>query len=414
MNTELSVSRKYFLSLVALAVLVPLTGCGGGSSKSDGLSSVGRTAFDWTDTGRAEKWGPTAGSSRKIAVYFWYPATKPANATPGPFLDTNQSAAVEPVLGIPAATIRSFPTKSYINAAPTTGRAFPVLVMSHGNGMHPLLYNSTAEYLAARGYLVVGVAHTYNAAWTLFSDNSLAVSDAGTDPSLVEPQLTPTSGAADFDANWRNAAKVDQEVTADLPFVLDKLAALNAAPGAFQGRIDLDRVGVFGHSFGGSHAFRMLREDSRVRAAAVLDGSLINLDFAEGANRPLLIFAGERSTEAENAAFRQTLIDGGMTASQADVIVARGESDRKAFENSTDALYIRLTKARHSNFTDLGLLAAYGVPQDDISTTAPAAALLDTMHQYLVGFFNEKLRGQSAPILRRTPGSPDVTLETRP
>ncbi|MEI0739748.1 hypothetical protein VQ056_29130 [Paenibacillus sp. JTLBN-2024] len=42
----------------------------------------------------------------------------------------------------------------------------------------------------------------------------------------------------------------------------------------FSGRLDLNKVGMFGHSFGGATAAQMLLADGRVKAALNMDGTL--------------------------------------------------------------------------------------------------------------------------------------------
>jgi pimeloyl-ACP methyl ester carboxylesterase len=59
---------------------------------------------------------------------------------------------------------------------------------------------------------------------------------------------------------------------ADLTFVLDQLAALNAGGNSdFSGRFDLSRIAIVGHSLGGLTAIRALENEPRVKAAVLLD-----------------------------------------------------------------------------------------------------------------------------------------------
>ena len=60
---------------------------------------------------------------------------------------------------------------------------------------------------------------------------------------------------------------------ADARFVLDELAGLERS-GVFKGRLDLGRIGMFGHSLGGAAAASTMLVDRRVRAGADLDGLL--------------------------------------------------------------------------------------------------------------------------------------------
>ena len=60
----------------------------------------------------------------------------------------------------------------------------------------------------------------------------------------------------------------------DLVFVLNQLEQLEsgAVHSPFQERLDLDRIGVFGHSFGGRVAARACQLDDRLKAGILCDG----------------------------------------------------------------------------------------------------------------------------------------------
>ena len=69
----------------------------------------------------------------------------------------------------------------------------------------------------------------------------------------------------------------------------DQLERLPAeATGLLGGRLDLDRLGAFGHSFGGNAALQWCRDDRRCRAAANLDGALWTEVGRSGLDRPAL------------------------------------------------------------------------------------------------------------------------------
>src|SRR6202049_5293986 len=61
---------------------------------------------------------------------------------------------------------------------------------------------------------------------------------------------------------------------ADIAFVLDQLERLNVSDptGKFTGRLDMTRVGVFGHSFGGAKDAQFCSQDSRCKAGIDVDG----------------------------------------------------------------------------------------------------------------------------------------------
>ena len=63
--------------------------------------------------------------------------------------------------------------------------------------------------------------------------------------------------------------------------MLDELEKLDRTPGhPLESRLRMDRVGAYGHSFGGAVSVELAREDSRVRAALELDGVLHGAAFS--------------------------------------------------------------------------------------------------------------------------------------
>ncbi len=84
--------------------------------------------------------------------------------------------------------------------------------------------------------------------------------------------------------------------TEDIIFLLDELKTLNNKDELIKERLDLDKIGIMGHSLGAAAVFKAASEDARIKAVVMLDGSLqiINLtkEILEGKKlyTPLLNF----------------------------------------------------------------------------------------------------------------------------
>jgi dienelactone hydrolase len=137
--------------------------------------------------------------------------------------------------------------------------------------------------LASHGYVVVGLNHTYETAVTVFADGRIIPMN----PDAVADVLGPQTGP--HEERFRQRAAVCDYKAADLASVADRLAkrAVDAV-GPLGGRVDLDRLGAFGHSFGGNAALEWCRNDQRCLAAANLDGALWTEVGRVGLNRPVL------------------------------------------------------------------------------------------------------------------------------
>lgn len=112
-------------------------------------------------------------------------------------------------------------------SAPATGADLPVLLFSHGNGSSADAYGPLVHGWAAQGFVVVQPTHL----------DSRTLGLAPTDPR--RPLL------------WRHRAQ-------DLTRILDQLDQLAAAVPHLRGRLDLQRIAVAGHSWGGQTAGMLL------------------------------------------------------------------------------------------------------------------------------------------------------------
>jgi pimeloyl-ACP methyl ester carboxylesterase len=84
--------------------------------------------------------------------------------------------------------------------------------------------------------------------------------------------------------------KVMRTWTADSRFVLDRMARLNAndPSGRLTGAMNLEAVGVMGHSIGGATAAQFCHDDARCRAGIDIDGRLYGSVVPEAIGPPFL------------------------------------------------------------------------------------------------------------------------------
>jgi pimeloyl-ACP methyl ester carboxylesterase len=71
--------------------------------------------------------------------------------------------------------------------------------------------------------------------------------------------------------------------------------------------MDFDRLGVFGHSFGGATALEFCHEDSRCKAAADLDGIPFGSVVREGLAKPCMFLLSDHSREMADPSSKQVL-----------------------------------------------------------------------------------------------------------
>ncbi|WP_330293368.1 alpha/beta hydrolase family protein [Streptomyces sp. NBC_00576] len=350
-----------------------------------GRYQVGEVPVHLVDHSRPDPW-QTSQNYRELMVSVYYPTTHTAHHPAAPYMLPRAAAHFDSVtandylgMNLPTGQVNWAATATHaVQGAPVArgdgGR--PVLIYSPGLG-EPRTWGTTlVADLASRGYVVVTIDNTYESPEVQFPNGSLAT------------MVTPT----DPDAFIKKALAVR---TADTSFVLDQLSLLNAGhnpdvdgrrlPHGLAGSLALSRVGMFGHSMGGTATATAMDADPRISAGINMDGNLTNFDgtlmpVAEhGLARPLLLIGKDGSTDTGPGwqAFRA------RTPGWTRQLTLRG--------------------SEHASFTDAeALLPQLGLPPatqtQNIGTIDPATAIR-TNEAYLSAYFDHWLRGRSGRLL---------------
>lgn len=151
--------------------------------------------------------------------------------------------------------------------APAQAIRRPVLLYTPGGSDPRTIGTGVAEELAGRGYVVVTIDHPGEPGAVEFPDGRIR--EYGLPGTPEDPRIFRTM--------------IDTRL-ADVRFVLDELTALaagrnpdaeaRALPAHLGRALDLRRVGIYGHSAGGTAAAQALYEDRRIAAAVNLEGYL--------------------------------------------------------------------------------------------------------------------------------------------
>lgn len=218
-----------------------------------GAYAVGRTIYEWTDSDRAEIYSDAPDARRELLVAIWYPADASADAAPAPYLPGIWSDVFKQAFGIDTTVVQNHAYADVPVAA--AAASYSVLVFQPGNMTVLFTYATLLEEIASHGYVVAAINPTYNAPITIFSDGRM---------------LQAVAEAAQTDQ-----AQLDVW-TADALFVVNQLETLNADDARFAGKLDLERLGFFGHSFGGATAANVCHLDERCTAGINLSGAVHN------------------------------------------------------------------------------------------------------------------------------------------
>ena len=265
-KTKINTITKGFLSgWFGLAVLLPWLIPVFALPNPGGSYSVGTETFHWVDSSRMEWFtDENLNDVREIIVQVWYPAFKNAEINPEPYLDFIDLRAK--TLAGAGAIPEFFPghlnhiyTNSFKNIPIiNSDQLMPVVIFSHGITGTRHLHQALYEFLVSRGFIVLALDHSFDANLTIFPDGHLA--DYRSD-------ITGHPDSANVRTMQMNTR------VADISFILDQLDKIQSGEieSQIHTKIDLERIAVGGHSYGGSTATVVSQRDNRIKACFVLD-----------------------------------------------------------------------------------------------------------------------------------------------
>jgi predicted dienelactone hydrolase len=323
---------RKFVTMVAVLLAVVLVPPAGATADQlvlpapTGKQPVGRDVLHLVDEDRPDPWVPTG--PRELMVSVWYPA-----------------AATSGITDVPADSLTRGRTHAR-DGAPRLPGSRPLVVLSPGLAFPRWTLTTLAEDLASRGYVVVGVDHTYEGAAVTFPDGRVAacvVCQGG------------TSGAA-----------IAASRAVDISFVLDRVLA------RYPRMIDPGRIAVVGHSIGGAAAATTMLADERVDAGANLDGTF-QPALTEDLPRPFLALSAEDRSPGQNPNWDAT------------------------WPHLTGwRRWLHVPDMQHASASDAAVVVEWlGLPAQAL----PGTRVVEIIRTYVAAFADEHLRRRPQPLL---------------
>lgn len=267
----------------------------------NGPDLIGTESIVIVDESRFEQYGTDSNQYRRFKIQIWYPAETVDGYSQEPWIGDGLpvARAISKDYGLPSFAldhIVDIMSHAYIDA-PISEAAdqYPVVVISHGWSGTRFLHTDYAEALASRGYIVVGIEHTYGSVATVFGEDDIAYRNADA--------LPPRETTPDF---LTYANQLVYTYAGDVTKTLDYLEEINASGSGsrFSGRLDLTEIGFLGHSTGGGGDVAVALNDDRVKALMGLDAWVEPIDsteIAKGLDMPsLFIRSGAWETGNNN------------------------------------------------------------------------------------------------------------------
>lgn len=363
-----------------------------------GTYEVGTKIFEMVDDTRQEQFTKDD-DNRSILVKVWYPAEIDEDMKVEKYWDSEGVTGEAYSLNAGMGTfwyshLAVSDTNSYIDAdISDVENQYPVIIYSPS--FYGLNTENTmlCEELASQGYVVFAISHTYESIVSIMPDGEAihgdleyfneVYNDNYEQEVLLYEQYREANNRDESVSILRQILTVDDSTTEmirirtqDIHFVLDEIEILNESD-FFESRLDMQKVGVIGWSFGGASAQEAMMVDDRIMAAVNMDGWPYGENFGAGSfiEKPFMMFCNGDNDE--------------MDESVADMIYERADSDtyRIVIEDTT-----------HINFWDFPMLLGvykyigYWGKQDPY--------VMNEIHQaFTVRFFDKYLKAEDIDII---------------
>jgi len=366
------------------------------------------------DTSRQEVFSTDTNARRELIVQIWYPAKKDSTSSSTPYI---QDAAA---VAIALARLHNYPDflfkhLNYVttNATESVSVAdnkpiYPVLIFLEGLTGYRQMNTFQVEELVSNGYIVVGIDQPGAAASVVFPDGHQI---AGLSKNQMDPLMQQSVNPAEKAPLLNGQAFKDGIIpyfAQDVSFTLNQLASLNNADpnNILAGKLDLQRTGMFGVSYGGIVAAEACLNDPRLKACLVMDVLMTANVVQKGLQQPSMWITRDADTmrlEREKA--------GGWTEED----IKQTQTTMRSAYNSLpgDGYFVQIPGMFHIDLTDLSYASPF-FPKIGFSGPIGIQRAHDIINTYSVAFFDKHLKGTTSTLLNRTTKQyPEVIFETR-
>lgn len=341
-----------------------------------GPLQIGTAIYEFTDTTRKELYSGKD-EPRRFMIQIWYPANISTTDKRAAWMADAEiyAPAVATHINLPSyfldhLALVQIPAYKDAQAA-KTGGGYPVILFSHGwNGFNAQNTGQALD-LASRGFVVIAIQHTYGAVTTVFPDGTIAPNNREALPEDAD------------DPNYEIVArKLVDQWAGDMSFVLDQFQGLNEDAGnALFQKLDMERIGVYGHSTGGGAAIQFCGVDPRCKAVLGMDPFM----------RPVSVEVIENGL-SQSAFFM-------FSQNWADLVDSKNNKlFNQFYPNVADSKgAISIDGTKHYDFSDLPLLSPIA-PQLGLKGPLNGKRVTAIVNTYLIDFFEMTLNNKPSTL----------------
>mgnify|MGYP001791339805 CR=1 FL=1 len=367
--------------------------------KTTGSYKVG-TQDLFLKTNREEVITSTTTDKRELTIKVWYPSND-NRETKDYYIDKAGRYGFAKKYGFPNSTFNyldKIEIEVYKNINVAEER-FPVLIFSHGYHSKANGYYALLSEIASHGFIIFAINHTYESTGSHFPDDSMkyfsyefAHKIEKDSWNTIEPSIKSFQQNMTFENRHPIVRKsltsyfvkdIIKRWAEDINSVTAKLNEYNSE-GFFENRLDLNKIGVFGHSRGGAAAGEALLVNNKIKAGANLDGvqwgQIVDTTF----QKPFLFLSSDWPEKHPNY-------------------------NKHAYINKSTSYFYdaKILQSGHSNFMDIPFM----IPLQSINESGninPELAI-NISRKLVIAFFKKHLKVEKIDL--HTLQCPELTLE---
>ena len=296
---------------------------------------------------------------KTIPIQIWYPAKPRGHERFAPYNTPEALALMKQVTidqhKIPESQLvnmMSATNNSYLNAPVLKNdKKYPVIIFSPGHYSPPQSYTALLEDMASHGYIV------------------LSISQAKFPPVEEEIKMEDKK----FHKIWED----------NVHSLIQKLPQLKKNNSILE-QANLTRIGLTGHSFGGSVSLQVCEQNTQCKCAINIDG------YLKAKRKPKKLFKPSLALMANDRV--KVLVLASEEELKEDKVL--GDELIKLFNRSKDSgpsKYIEIDKMNHFSFTDVWLLLPHLAKKEKTISGEDGTI---TTRKILLWFFNKILKNK--------------------
>ena len=368
--------KKILLSLIILLFLNACSIKLKNLPTPNGIYQIGTDTFIFEDKSRLEWFTKKEDDYRRVSVQMWYPSSNISDSL-FPYIDNKiKMEHIAEQLNISTkmlAGLEKVKTNSYFQA-PIVNKEFPVILFSHGLGGTKIQNSINIEHLVSNGYIIIALDHSYDALVTVL-DNDIA--DFRSDPGW-----NTEIDAISEEEFWKVRLPQINTRSRDISFLIDKLYELKKQNFYIAKNCNLDKIGIFGHSFGGGTGIVSSYSDNRISSCLNLDGWLEPVPdeiINSGINIPFC-YIGQVQKNWTSAKFNKERLN-------------------RFHDNNTNTSYIfEIKDSKHLDYIDMPYLTSLA-KLFGLSGKAGKTLTID-LNTFILGFFDENLKKKKSSWIK--------------